>query len=447
MSIGDYTDNFNIPLSNFDTSTWIDEDWARWRLLDALIAAVDTTDVPIVVATGAADAFVATYSPAIEAYSLGLVLSFVANNAVTGAATINVNGLGAKTLKMNGADLAANDIPINSYVKIIYDGTNFAVIDPKKSVNANQNIIAGDSGATANAATDFYVESAGPTYIEALGPDASTQGYMFSRPSLSYAGGLKYDHVNGLAIIRVEGNDVWSCDEDGFVTASKFIGALQGELTGNAATATKLETSRTIAFIGNVTGTGSFDGSANYSAALTIAADAVTNSMLANMATATFKGRTTAGTGDPEDLTAAQATALLNSFSGTIKGLVPAAVAGDATDRKMLMADGAWTRQTVFAWALLNGATGALIKGFNVTSGTKLATGTYEITFTDNAADVNYGIDATPRLINASGFATAHVSETLPPTISTATIRTALLTVAPSIAIGDVDYLYITCYQ
>jgi hypothetical protein len=64
--------------------------------------------------------------------------------------------------------------------------------------------------------------------------------------------------------------------------------------------------------------------------------DAVTNAKLANMATATFKGRTTSGTGDPEDLTATQATALLNtavgdSGSGGTKGLVPAPVSGDAT--------------------------------------------------------------------------------------------------------------------
>jgi Leucine-rich repeat (LRR) protein len=47
--------------------------------------------------------------------------------------------------------------------------------------------------------------------------------------------------------------------------------------------------------------------------ATTIANDAVTNAKLANVPTATIKGRTTAGTGDPEDLTAAQALDLIGA--------------------------------------------------------------------------------------------------------------------------------------
>lgn len=75
--------------------------------------------------------------------------------------------------------------------------------------------------------------------------------------------------------------------------------------------------------------------------------DAVTNAKLANMATGTIKGRTTALTGDPEDLTATQATALLNAMvgdsgAGGTKGLAPAPAAGDAAAGKYLHADGTW---------------------------------------------------------------------------------------------------------
>lgn len=57
------------------------------------------------------------------------------------------------------------------------------------------------------------------------------------------------------------------------------------------------------------------------SAALAIGADKVTNTMLANMAAATIKGSVAGG--DPADLTATQATALLDAANATTKGLVP----------------------------------------------------------------------------------------------------------------------------
>lgn len=72
----------------------------------------------------------------------------------------------------------------------------------------------------------------------------------------------------------------------------------------------------------------------------TVDSGAITNAKLANVGTATFKGRTTAGTGVVEDLTATQATALLNTFTTSAKGLVPAATGGGTTN--FLRADGAW---------------------------------------------------------------------------------------------------------
>lgn len=78
-----------------------------------------------------------------------------------------------------------------------------------------------------------------------------------------------------------------------------------------------------------------------------IADDTVSNALMANMATNRIKGRTTSGTGDPEDLTPTQVTAMLDAMvgdsgSGGTKGLVPAPSSGDAAAGKVLKADGTW---------------------------------------------------------------------------------------------------------
>lgn len=90
---------------------------------------------------------------------------------------------------------------------------------------------------------------------------------------------------------------------------------------------------QTITLTGDVTGTGTG------SFAATIAIDAVSNAKLANVPTGTFKGRVTAATGDPEDLTATQATTLINTFTSTLKGLAP--LSGGGTTN-FLRADGTW---------------------------------------------------------------------------------------------------------
>jgi hypothetical protein len=76
-------------------------------------------------------------------------------------------------------------------------------------------------------------------------------------------------------------------DVNGTVKATAFSGPLTGNVTGNATgnagTATILETGRTIALTGDVTGTTeSFNGSANVSAATTIASNAVTTAKIAD---------------------------------------------------------------------------------------------------------------------------------------------------------------------
>lgn len=79
--------------------------------------------------TGAADAYVVTLAPAATAYTAGMPVRFIATNANTGASTIDVNGLGAKSIKLQGNsdDPAAGDIGANQVIELFYDGTVFQI--------------------------------------------------------------------------------------------------------------------------------------------------------------------------------------------------------------------------------------------------------------------------------------------------------------------------------
>lgn len=114
----------------------------------------------------------------------------------------------------------------------------------------------------------------------------------------------------------------------GTLSSARLSGSYTITNLGSAATWT---TGRTISLTGNVTGTSAaFNGSANLSFAATIANNAVTNAQLADVPTQTFKGRTTAATGDPEDLTIAQAKTMLN-LTGTNSGDQTITLTGDVT--------------------------------------------------------------------------------------------------------------------
>lgn len=73
-----------------------------------------------------ADTITATASPAPSAYAAGQTFRFVAAGANTGAATLNINSLGAKSITKNGTTaLSAGDIPSGAVATVVYDGTQF----------------------------------------------------------------------------------------------------------------------------------------------------------------------------------------------------------------------------------------------------------------------------------------------------------------------------------
>lgn len=76
--------------------------------------------------TGAADAYIVTIASTYNvAYTDGMTLKVKALNANTGASTINVNGLGIKTIvRPDGTALQANDIVSGQVFQITYNSTS-----------------------------------------------------------------------------------------------------------------------------------------------------------------------------------------------------------------------------------------------------------------------------------------------------------------------------------
>lgn len=98
------------------------------------------------------DAYAITLAPVPSAYFTGMVVNFKAGTVNTGACTLNVNALGAKAIKYNGADPVDSIISSGAFVSVIYDGTNFNILSVTSGINVVQNptgIISPYAGRTA----------------------------------------------------------------------------------------------------------------------------------------------------------------------------------------------------------------------------------------------------------------------------------------------------------
>lgn len=108
----------------------------NWETIDQKLKELEVSDVThkadyvshtgYANATGSANAYIATLTPALSAYQEGVSLRLKINVANTGAATANVNGLGAKAIKkQNGNPVTAGNLKAGLIYTLVYDGTSF----------------------------------------------------------------------------------------------------------------------------------------------------------------------------------------------------------------------------------------------------------------------------------------------------------------------------------
>lgn len=115
----------------------------------------------------------------------------------------------------------------------------------------------------------------------------------------------------------------------------------QASVSGNAGTATALQTSRNFSISGGgITAvTVGFTGTANVVLSASVDAGHITLVRMANLAANSFIGNNTGIAATPLALTGSQATALLDTFTFSAKGLAPASGGGTTN---FLRADGTW---------------------------------------------------------------------------------------------------------
>jgi hypothetical protein len=86
---------------------------------------------------GTADAITLTPSPALASYVAGEAITFIVASANTGAVTVDVSGLGAKSVTKTGTTpMAAGELVAGQIVTLRYDGTRYQLVTPAVNIVA-----------------------------------------------------------------------------------------------------------------------------------------------------------------------------------------------------------------------------------------------------------------------------------------------------------------------
>ena len=149
--------------------------------------------------SGTATAYTITLTPAITAYATGQRFLFVAHTANTGAATLNVNGVGAKNifLASNNSAALTGYIRASQLCEVVYDGTQFQLTQSSAEIQSIAATFLATSTGTANA-----VVLAPSPPISNSGYSGAFGFYSFAKDGAANTGATTIN-ISGLGVINL----------------------------------------------------------------------------------------------------------------------------------------------------------------------------------------------------------------------------------------------------
>lgn len=263
-----------------------------------------------IVASGT-NTYTASITPAIISYTdLRVLVEFT--NANTGAATLNINSLGAKDIvNEDGTALSAGTIPDGAIKEIVYNGTALQLVGGSGGGGGGGDLV------STNNLSDVASASTSRTNLGlAIGTNVEAHD-----TDLTTIAGLSPSNDDFLQ--RKSG--AWA--NRTIAQVKTDLGLPQTTITGNAGTATALATGRTISLTGDVAYTSpSFDGTGNVTASSTV------NKILGNTVPANASGVLTNNGSGTLTWAASGGTGTVTTFSaGNLSPLFTSSVANATT--------------------------------------------------------------------------------------------------------------------
>jgi len=213
---GQTTPTANIPMGSNKITGMADGTAATDA---ANLSQAQSTATKLLTVSGT-DTITASGSPTVTAYATGAMYYFTPAATNTGAATINIDSLGAKSITKNGTTaLAAGDLTSGKVAVVVYDGTRFQLVAGFSASSTGNITFSGNTIGTTSGTINLIPTTTNPVLVNVTSDMGSGTPYAFQvRGAYStngvYAALFKTEATAGSGYYRTPVT-VWNNDTTG----------------------------------------------------------------------------------------------------------------------------------------------------------------------------------------------------------------------------------------